>query len=334
MKNTETIMSTKIKWGIIGLGKIAHTFAKDLSLVKEAELIAVASRSTSKSKKFGKTYNVKHTYGSYLDLFKCDEVNVIYIATPHTFHAHLAIEAMNYGKHVLCEKPMGVNTSEVIAMLQTAKKNQVFFMEGLWSRFNPTIQKVIQVVSDGKIGDLGYLNADFSFYALNREEEGRLLNPSLAGGSLLDIGIYPIFLSYLLLGMPNKIKASANFYKTGIEVQTSMLFEYDKAHAVLYSGLVSNSEMRAEISGSNGSIFIDPKWHQAQGYSVLKNGKTIHCDLPTLGNGYTYEIEEVHNCLQQGKLQSDLWSHQNSLDLITLLDNIRKEAKIVFPFEQ
>lgn len=327
-------MDNKIRWGIIGLGNIAHTFAKDLKLVEDAVLTAVASRNISKSKEFSSEYNSKYAFGSYNELFQCDEVDVIYIATPHTFHVDIAIEAMEYGKHVLCEKPMGVNIAEVERIIAAAKNNQVFLMEALWSRFNPTIQKVKQLVNDGTIGKLGYLNADFAFYGLNRDEGGRILNPNLAGGSLLDIGIYPIFLSYLLLGKPKTIKAIANFHKTGAEVQISMVFQYDGAQAVLYSGLVSKSEMKAEISGSNGSIFIDPRWHETQGYTIVKNDETTHFDLPTLGKGYTYEIEEVHKCLQQGKLQSDLWSHQNSLDLIGLLDSVRKEADIVFPFEQ
>lgn len=326
-------MDNKIRWGIVGLGGIAHTFAKDLKLVEDAILTAVASRNITKSKGFSNEYNSKYAFGSYTELFKCDEVDVVYIATPHTFHVDIAIEAMKYGKHILCEKPMGVNISEVEKIIAAAKNNQVFLMEALWSRFNPTIRKVKQLVAEGAIGKLGYVNADFAFYGLDRDKEGRVLNPNLAGGSLLDIGIYPIFLSYLLLGMPKNIKAAANFYKTGAEIQTSMLLEYDDAQAVLYSGLVSNSEMKAQISGSKGTIFLDPRWHETQGYTIIKD-ETTHFDLPTLGKGYTYEIEEVHSCLQQGKLQSEIWSHQNSLDLIKLLDDVRKEANIVFPFEE
>jgi len=326
-------MNTEIKWGIVGLGSIAHTFAKDLQLITNAKLVAVGSRSLSKSKEFGNAYNAEYKFGSYKELFQCDEVDVIYIATPHTLHVNLAIEAMNHGKHVLCEKPMGVNIGEVKRMITAAQDNKVFLMEALWSRFNPAIQKVKKLVTDGTIGKLGYLNADFAFYALDRGEESRLLNPNLAGGSLLDIGIYPVFLSYLFLGMPKNIKTTANFYKTGIEVQASMLFEYDEAQAVLYSGLVSTSEMKAEISGTKGTLFLDPQWHQAQGYSLTKDGKTEHFNLPTLGKGYTHEIEEVHLCLKEGRLQSDLWSHQNSIDLISLLDEVRKQTGIVFPFE-
>ncbi|MBT8300861.1 MAG: Gfo/Idh/MocA family oxidoreductase [Maribacter sp.] len=327
-------MSVKIKWGIIGLGGIAHKFANDLNLVANAEIVAVASRNMDKAKEFSEQYGSKFAFGSYKELFQCQEVDVIYIATPHTSHKEWSIEAMNQGKHVLCEKPMGIKRADIEEMISVAKRNGVFLMEALWSRFNPSIRKVKALIDGGKIGDIGYLHADFAFYALDRSEEGRLLNPNLGGGSLLDIGIYPIFLSYLLLGKPEKIQTSSKFYKTGVEIQTAMLFDYSKAQAVLYSGLNSKSKMEAEISGSTGSIFLDPQWHSAEGFSLEQEGDTQHFDLPTIGNGYTYEIEEVNNCLQESKLESELWSHQNSLDLAELLDTVRIQNGITFPFEQ
>jgi scyllo-inositol 2-dehydrogenase (NADP+) len=327
-------MQQKIRWGIVGLGNIAHHFVKDLLLIETAEITAVASRTLNKAEEFAQEYGIKNTFGSYEELFKCHEVDVIYIATPHTFHAKLAIDAMYYGKHVLCEKPLGVNRVEVEKMIAAAKENDVFLMEALWSRFNPSILKITELITEGVIGGIKYINADFAFPALHRDVENRLLNPNLAGGSLLDIGIYPIFLAYLLLGKPDKIMASSKFFTTGIEMQTAMLFDYTDAQALLYSGLNSKSEMKAEISGTKGSIFIDPKWHEAQGFSLEINGETIHYELPTKGRGYYYEILEVHKCLIDAKRESSLWNFENSLDLITLMDTIRKQTGIVFPFEE
>ena len=327
-------MEQKIKWGIVGLGGIAHKFAHDLRLVQNAEINSVASRSFDKAKDFKKEYDAKHAFGNYDELFNCEDVDVIYIATPHTSHKELSIKAMKQGKHVLGEKPIGINSTEVEEMMVVAKENSVFLMEALWARFNPSIRKAKELVDTGSIGKIGYLHADFAFYALNKPEEGRLLNPALGGGTLLDIGIYPIFLSYILLGKPNRILSSSKFYKTGVEIQTSMILEYDEAHAVLYSGLTSESKMEAEISGSSGSIFLKPQWHSAKGYSLKKDGVIEHVDMPTPGNGYTYEIEEVQSCLKSGKLESDLWSHQNSLDLCQLMDEVRKQNGIKFPFEQ
>ena len=326
-------MKDEIRWGIVGPGHIAHSFAKDLSLVNGGRLAAVASRKLDRAKEFANEYGAEHAYGSYQELFEADTVDVLYIATPHTSHCELTLEALRYKKAVLCEKPMGIRKSEVKRMIAAAKENNVFLMEALWSRFNPSIRKVKQLIDEGAIGKLEYLYADFGFYALDRDEQGRLLNTQLAGGSILDIGIYPIFLSYLLLGMPKSIKANSRFYKTGAEIQTSMLFEYHDAQAMLYSGLTSKSEMKAEISGQEGSLFLHPRWHEAQGYSFEKGEDLKHFDLPTIGKGYSYEIEEVHTCIRAGKKESDLWNLQNSLDLVTLLDAIRKETGITFPFE-
>lgn len=324
----------KIKWGILGLGSIAHHFVKDLLLADDADLVAVASRSAEKALDFAEQYQAKYHFESYEALFNCKEVEVIYIATPHPFHAELAIEAMKHGKHILCEKPMGVNRAEVKKMIEAAKEQKVFLMEALWSRFNPTIQKVKQLIDAGVIGEIKYIHADFAFPALHRDESNRLLNPILAGGSLLDIGIYPIFLSYLLLGKPESIQASSKFYKTGVEMQTSMLFDYFDTQAILYSGLNSKSEMKAEISGTKGAIFIDPRWHEAQGYAIEIEGETTHFEMPTNGRGYFYEIQEVNSCLRSSNLESKLWSHQNSIDLIGLLDDVRKITGIIFPFEK
>jgi len=326
-------MKYKVRWGIIGLGSIANKFAKDLQLVAEAELVAVASRSIEKANMFGNEYNVKHIFGSYEDLFNCKEVDVVYIATPHTLHERLSITAMNFGKHVLCEKPAGINSKEVERIIAAAKKNNTFFMEALWSRFNPTIKKVKELVDEGTIGTVKYISATFAFYAMDRDVQNRLLNVAYGGGSILDIGIYPIFLAYLMLGTPNEIMATSNFSSQETEIQTAVIFKYTQAHAMLYSGFTSNSEMNAEISGSKGTITILPRWHEATQYSIKKEGTEEIVEIPKLGKGYTHEIEEVHKCIKEGRKESELWSYKNSLDLAKLLDKVRKQSGVVFPFE-
>ncbi|WP_317167656.1 Gfo/Idh/MocA family oxidoreductase [Flagellimonas sp. HSM57] len=323
----------KLKWGIIGPGNIAKKFVADLLLFDDVEIGAVASRALDKAQGFAEEYGIGNAYGSYEELFKASTSNIVYIATPHNYHKELAIKAMEYGKHVLCEKPLGVSKLEVEEIIAVAKKNKVFLMEGLWSRFNPSIKKIKTLIDTGTIGELAYLHADFAFYGLNRDEKSRILNPDLASGSLLDIGIYPIFLAYLLLGKPDNIHAFSNFHTNGTELQTSMIFQYPAAQAVLYSGLTSRSKMEAEISGSKGSIYIHPRWHEANGFSLEKDGSTDDCILPMEGNGFVHEIREVHHCLKTGKLESELWTHQNSLDLSELLDNVRAITGIKFPFE-
>lgn len=326
-------MDNKIKWGIVGPGKIATKFIEDLKLVPDAEITAVASRSLERAQSFASTFNIAHVFGNYDELFDSDVVDVLYIATPHNFHKELAIKAMEKGKHVLCEKPLGVNRKEVAEIVEAAKKNKVFMMEALWSRFNPTIQKVKELVEDGTLGEITYLHADFAFYALDRGMDSRLLNPNLASGSLLDIGIYPIFLAYFVLGMPERVEAVSTFHENGTELQTSMIFYYSSAQALLYSGFSGRSKMEAEISGTQGEVYLRPRWHEANGFSLVKNGATEEFDLPLQGTGYFYEINEVNQCIRAGKTESGLWSHQNSLDIAELLDRVRRKCGIRFPFE-
>ena len=323
----------KIRWGIIGPGKIAANFANDLQLVDDALITAVASRDIERAQNFANDFEVEHVFGSYAELFKSKVVDVVYIATPHVFHKKLTIQAMQHGKHVLCEKPMGVNRFEVEEMIKTAQRHNVFLMEALWSRFNPTIRKVKSLADTGILGEVAYVNADFAFYALDRPKESRLLNLNLAGGTLLDIGIYPVFLAYLFLGLPKSIQAVSNFNDQGTEVQTSILFEYDKAQAILNSSFRNNSRMSAEISGTKGNVTFAPRFHDTQGYTIQSEQESGTFELPTKGRGYYYEIVEVNECIRCKKHQSELWSHTDSLHLITLLDKIREICGIRFPFE-
>ncbi|MCO5723662.1 Gfo/Idh/MocA family protein [Robiginitalea marina] len=324
-------MNSTIGWGIIGPGHIAAKFAGDLALVPGAELRAVASRDLQKARTFQAQYGALKAYGSYAELFADPAVEVVYIASPHNLHHAHTLEALEAGKHVLCEKPMGINSGEVKSMHALAENKGLFLMEALWSRFNPVIREVCDFVRDGGLGALAYLKADFAFPALDRDPGGRLLNPELAGGSLLDIGIYPVFLAYVLLGVPGEVRVLAHFHETGVEKQIGILLGYPGAMALLYSGFTSRSEMRAEISGEAGNIYLSPRWHQAESYQLDLGGEVRTIRHPFQGAGYTYEIEEVHRCLAAGYTQSPLWSRADSAALHSILDQIRDRAGIVFP---
>lgn len=240
---------------------------------------------------------------------------------------------MEHQKHVLCEKPIAISKVEAKRMIQASIANNVFFMEAFWSRFNPSISKIKKLVSTGEIGKLRYVNAEFSFYKLDDNPLDRSLNIDLAGGSLLDMGVYPIFLSYLLLGKPKEILARSQFFETGAEIQTSILFQYDNAQALLYSGFSHNTNMQAKICGEEGEVYINPIWHESQGFKIIKNGDEKDFHLPTIGKGFTYEILEVHECLANNQIESFKWSHQNSSELIEIVDQIRQSSGIKFPFE-
>lgn len=322
----------KIRWGIIGLGNIAHKFAKDLMLVEEAELVAVASRNLDKSQEFAEKYTVKNVYDSYDAILNDAKVDIVYIATPHNSHAALSIKALQNNKHVLCEKPIALNYNDAFQMITASKENNRFFMEAFWTRFNPSFREAFSKIINGEIGTIKYINADFAFCAENLEGIGdRKTDINLGGGSLLDIGVYPLFLCYMLLGIPSEIVAKSNFHKTGADLQTSMILQYENAQAILHSSFVSVSNMIATINGSKGTINLNSLWHEAQSYTLSVNNKKEEFLLPTKGKGFTYEIEECHRCIRENKIESQLWSHQNSLELIKMVDEVRNQIGLEYP---
>ena len=326
-------MKEKIKWGIIGLGSIAHQFAKELLLVEGAEITAVASRNLDKAKEFAQLYHCQKAYGSYEEIIADAEIDILYIATPHDSHTAITIKALQNNKHVLCEKPIALRYADALQMIRASKENNKFFMEAFWTRFNPSVREALLKIKNGEIGTVKYVNADFAFHVENLNGN-RMTDLKLGGGSLLDIGVYPLFLAYLILGIPNEILAKSNFHESGADLQTSMILNYNQAQAVLHSSFVSSSNMKATISGTSGRIILNPLWYQAQSYSLVTNNGKVKFKLPTKGKGYTYEIEECHSCIKENKIESTLWSHQNSLDLIKIVDEVRTQVGLVFPTDK
>ena len=321
--------NNKINWGIIGLGNIANQFAADLLLIEEANLVAVASRGIEKATDFANQYNCPKAYDSYEALFADDQVDIVYIATPHDSHAELSIKALENGKHVLCEKPMSLSYNEAVRMIESSKTHNKFFMEAFWTRFIPSVKEVLEKVNQGIIGDLNYVKADFNFYA-DEAAGGRLFDKQLGGGALYDIGVYPLFLSYIMLGIPKEIIAKSIYSKNGIDLQTSMILHYEKAQSILNASINSESDMKAIIGGTQGHILLNAPWHVADGYAIVKNNKEEVFNFPTLGKGYAYEAIECHNCIRNNQIESELWSHQNSLDLSKMTEEVKIQIKLPF----
>lgn len=320
----------KIKWGIVGLGNIAAQFAADLLLVENAALTAVASRDISKAEQFAEKFGALRMYNSYDLIFQDKEVDIIYIATPHNSHAALSIKALENGKHVLCEKPMSLSYNDAERMIEASKKNNSFFMEAFWTRFIPSIQDILQKVNSGILGEVNYIKADFAFHGSETENK-RLFDKELGGGALFDIGVYPLFLSYILLGNPKEIIAKAIKHKNDIDLQTSMILQYESAQSVLHASIVSESDMKASISGSKGRIELNSPWFATEGYSLFINDeKEAAFTLPTLGKGYAHEIIECQNCILNNQIESEFWSHQNSLDLSKIVEEIKNQIKLSF----
>lgn len=330
-------MPTKTRWAILGLGRIAHKFATDLITLPNAELVAVASTDQARANEFAAQYprpdgTLPRALGTYEGLLAlADGIDVVYIATRHVYHRANTLLCLNGGLAVLCEKPFGMDIGDVNQMLGVAEARQTFLMEALWSRFMPTIQQAKKWVADGAIGRVLTVKADFGFKA-EYDPNKRLFNKELGGGSLLDIGIYPLFISYLINGMPTSLTASATLAPTGADEQCGMVLIYSNgAMAVLNSTFMANTENVALIYGTEGTIRIHGRFHESTVVTLEKPDAepvTMTFDRSTFG--YGYEAQHVMDCLTEGLTESPLWSHADSRNLMTLLDDVRRAAGIIY----
>lgn len=324
-----------IRWGIIGAGHIAAKFALALNSLKDTELTAIASRSTDKAYEFAERFHVRKAYGSYEELVKDSEIDVIYIATPHTEHRKHASLCITHGKAVLCEKPFAVNYREAEILTTLAKEHKVFLMEGMWTKFLPVTRMVKQWIDEGRIGNVKYLQASFGFYS-EFNHESRLYDPHLAGGALLDVGVYPISYATFLLGkLPDQVKSSASIGKSGVDEMNVITLHFeDGALADLSSAISANTGNDAVIIGEKGRIFVPTFWaaEKAELYNAAEKLVETFA-LPFTSNGFVYEVEEVNRCLREGKLQSDIIPHETTLAIMKLLDGIRAEWGLVYPTE-
>ena len=324
-------MGKVFNWGIIGLGNIAHKFAKDLLQVQDARLLGVATRNKEKATKFAEKYDVENYYDSYEALVKNPEIDVVYIATPHVFHFENTMLCLQNNKAVLCEKAFAMNFEQVQTMANTAASRNLFLMEAMWTRFIPATEKLITLIGEQGIGEVYKIEADFGFKGDN-DFTSRLYDKKLGGGSLLDIGIYPIYLSLLLLGIPDKIQAEATFTSTKVDDSCTMIFEYkNNTKAFLKSIIKENTPIEAIIYGKKGTIKMHSPFHHSKKLTLTNTDNSVeelNFDFNELG--YSYEIVEVMNCLKKGRNQSLKLPHTMSLDLIKTLDRVRKEIGLTY----
>ena len=330
-------MPTPIRWAILGLGRIAHKFAADLLTLPDARLVAVASTSQERADAFAAQFpqpdgtlpRALGTYEALLDM--ADEVDVVYVATRHVYHRANTLLCLRGGLAVLCEKPFGMDIGEVNQMLDTAHAHQTFLMEALWSRFMPTVIQAKAWADAGEIGMLRTIRADFGFQA-DYDPNKRLFNKTMGGGSLLDIGIYPRFISYFLNGMPDTVRASATLAPTGADEQCGMVLTYaNGVMAVLNSSFMTVTENKAVLYGSEGTITIQSRFHESTVVTLEKPGLAPQeMTFARTTFGYAYEAQHVMDCLADGLTESTLWSHADSRHLMTLLDDVRKAAGIVY----
>ncbi len=321
------------RWGILGPGNIANKFADGLSVLSDQKLVAIGSRSLEKAEAFASKYGAERSYGSYEALVADPELDAIYIATPHTFHKEHALLAINAGKPVLCEKPFTVNAAQATEVIEAARAKGVFVLEAMWSRFFPLIAEVKRLIADSAIGEPRLVQADFGFRA-GVNPEGRLFNPNLAGGGLLDVGVYTVSFASYILGTPNQVTGLAAMGETGVDEQNGLVLGHaNGALALLFSAVRTSSAHEAIITGTDGRIRIHSPFWIPKAMTVTSGGKDELREFPYEGNGYQFQAIEVAKQVRAGKLESDILPLSETLSIIQTLDTARALWGLKYPCE-
>ena len=323
-----------VRWGIIGCGGIAHAFADAIALVSDAELVAGASRTPGRAAEFAAEYPPMRAYTDYESLVSDPDIDAIYVSTTHNFHHENVTLALNAGKHVLCEKPITINAEQLERLISIAREKDLFLMEAVWTRFLPGIAKVKEILSSGVIGDPNLVSAVFGIDR-DTDPEHRLLNPDLAGGALLDLGIYPLTFAHLVFdSLPEQTASLAYLGPTGVDESSGYLLRFPGGKmAVLASTCKQRQSEEASIYGKQGVIRVDNFYHPSFIHvEVGDDRKTYDVRYPS--SGFQYEIQEATTCILEGKRASDVLPPEESLRMMRLMDSFRESWGFRYPEER
>lgn len=324
-----------IGWGILGTGSIAHLFASDLGLLPRADRVAVGSRSQARAKAFADEYDIPNRHGSYEALVADPAVDVVYVASPHTYHAEHTLRALEAGKHVLCEKPLTINEAQAERVIATARAEDRFLMEALWTRFLPVMDDVRRLVREKALGDLHLLQADIGVVH-PFDPAHRLYDPALGGGALLDLGIYPLSLAFDLFGPPDTMTSDAVIGETGVDEQCAGLLQYDEGPQVTWQASVRVDPGRTfTLSGTEGRLHGRRAWWKGAPvvHATPDGDEVATYARPFEGSGYQFEAAHVMECLRAGRTESPVMPLRESRALLRTMDALRAEWGVVYPDE-
>lgn len=316
-------MTKPLRWGILGTGRIAHTFASDLQFSDEGIVAAVGSRSSQSADTFAKEFEAPRSYGSYEELVADDAVDVVYVATPHPMHFGYASLALEHGKPVLVEKAFTMSAKEARDLVALARSKNLFLMEAMWTRFLPHVVALRELVSKGYLGEIVHVEADHGQW-FEEDPASRLFAPELGGSALLDLGVYPVSFASMLLGAPSRVLAMIDPAFAGVDGQVGMLFGYaNGAQAVLSCTSGARTATRACVSGTLGRIEIDGDFYAPNSFTLIsRDGESERFDFATQGRGLHYEAEEVARCLREGLLESAGMPLDESVAIMETMDQV------------
>ena len=322
-------------WGILGTGTIAHLVAEDLALLPNAELTAVGSRAQERADAFGDTFDVPHRHGSYEALVANPDLNVVHVASPHSAHLKHATMALEAGCAVLCEKPLALNAEQAEQLIATARRRDQFLMEAMWTRFLPVMDDVRRLVHDEQaLGDVHLLQADIGV-TQSFDPTHRLFDPTLGGGALLDLGVYPLAFAFDLFGPPDTITSSAVIGETGIDEQCAAVFRYDDGtQAVWHASVRADAGRTCVLAGTGGRLRGTRAWWKGAPFELTRDDGTAETwARPYEGNGYQFEAAHVMHCLRAGRTESPRMPLDESRTLLETMDALRNEWGVTYPQE-
>jgi predicted dehydrogenase len=327
-------MTANVRWGILGTGKIAKAFANALKDTPGAVLAGVGSRTFDSARVFAAEFGGT-AYGSYEELANAADVDLIYVGTPHPMHAENVRMALEAGKGVLCEKAFTVNREEAEALVALARSKKLFLMEAMWTRYLPALAEVRRIVASGEIGTVRQVIADLGFNAAFGPEH-RVFNPELGGGALLDIGIYPLSIAVALLGPVDSVLAQADIGATGVDEQTTFLLKHNGGGmSVCSCSLRARLPSELTIAGELGHVRMNSMFHRAQTVTVTRaDGVARTVATPYLGNGYVHEAIEAQRCWQEGLIESPAMTHDDTLALMGVMDEVRRQIGVSYAADQ
>ncbi|MES2319644.1 MAG: Gfo/Idh/MocA family oxidoreductase [Pseudomonadota bacterium] len=327
-------MTEAVRWAILGTGKIARAFAAGLKDTPGAVLAAVASRGIGGAQAFADEFGAAAAFGSYQALADASGIDIVYIATPHPMHAENATMLLHGGKAVLCEKPFSMNRREAEQVVALAREKKLFLMEAMWTRFMPALEEVQRIIAAGEIGAVQLVTADFGFTATT-DPLHRVNNPALGGGALLDLGIYPLSIAAALLGPVKSVVAQAEMGETGVDIQTGFLMRHEGgAMSVCSCSFKGNTPAELTVSGELGHVRMNTQFHRTSSVTVVTKAGSRSIPTPFLGNGYVHEAIEAGRCLCAGLLESPGMTHDETLALMGVLDDIRRQIGLVYAADQ
>jgi dihydrodiol dehydrogenase / D-xylose 1-dehydrogenase (NADP) len=330
-------MSTPpLRWGIISTGGIANKFAEAVANVEGTEVLGVGSRTQERARNFAGRHAIPRPYGSYEELVNDRDIDAIYIATPHPLHMDNTLMALEAGKHVLVEKPFAINARQAQRMVEKAREKGLFLMEAMWTRFLPTAVKVRELVQAGHIGPLRWVRASLGFMA-EYEPQGRLFNLQLGGGSLLDVGIYPVSYAAMLLGTePESVNSDVHIGATGVDEMFVATLRYPGGKLAQLSGALRLTLHRdAVVFGESGRLYVQPSFMKSEAIQHFVDYEACESwHLPIQGNGFEYQVREVVQRVAAGELESPVMSWDDTVNIMRILDRIRAGWGIVYPGDE